>query len=93
MRHAPGGGRRRADLGRWALRAFAGAAAIACLSAGSCDDSTQGPDPEPEPDPEPIRVADFSRHDVNTTSPTYDTDVSPRDYLQSISAWYFGHAT
>ncbi|MBZ0268622.1 hypothetical protein K8I85_10740 [bacterium] len=88
MMHGPGG-RLRAGWGRCVLRAFAGAAAIACLSAGSCEDSTQNPDPGLEP----IRVADFSRHDVNDTSPTFDTDVSPRDYLQSISAWYFGHAT
>ena len=38
-------------------------------------------------------VADFSLLDVNSTSATYDQGVSPRDYLQQVSAWYFGHAT
>jgi hypothetical protein len=96
MRHAPHRPRRREHLLRWTWRAFASAAVIACLSAGSCD-KTQGPDsmpdPDPDPDPDPVQVADFSRHDVNSTSPTFDTDVSPRDHLGSVSAWYFGHAT
>lgn len=38
-------------------------------------------------------VADFNRTDVNATSSTYNQGVSPRDYLQQVSAWYFGHAT
>jgi hypothetical protein len=37
-------------------------------------------------------VPDFSLNDENTTSATYNTDVSPRDYLGQISAWYFGNA-
>ena len=36
---------------------------------------------------------DFHLTDVNTTSSTFDQDVSPRDYLEEVSAWYFGHAT
>ncbi len=35
-------------------------------------------------------VADFSIVDVNTTSPRYDTTVSPRDYLHQVSGYYFG---
>jgi hypothetical protein len=35
-------------------------------------------------------VADFSIVDVNTTSPRYDTAVSPRDYLHQVSGYYFG---
>ena len=38
-------------------------------------------------------VADFSLVDVNTTSPRFDTPVSPRDYIGRVTAWYFGHAT
>jgi hypothetical protein len=38
-------------------------------------------------------LADFRVPDVNQTSPTYNTLVSPRDHLGQISAWYFGHAT
>ncbi len=36
---------------------------------------------------------DFHLTDVNTTSASFDTAVSPRDYLEEVSAWYFGHAT
>jgi hypothetical protein len=38
-------------------------------------------------------VADFTLADVNTSSASYTQPVSPRDYLQQVSAWYFGHAT
>jgi hypothetical protein len=38
-------------------------------------------------------VPDFLLPDVNTNSSTFGADVSPRDYLGRISAWYFGHAT
>lgn len=38
-------------------------------------------------------VADWSLEDVNATSPTTGQSVSPRDYLQKVSGWYFGHAT
>ncbi len=39
------------------------------------------------------QVPDFSLTDVNTASATYNQAVSPRDYLQKVSGWYFGHAT
>ena len=35
----------------------------------------------------------FQLTDVNSASPTVNQPVSPRDYLQQVSAWYFGHAT
>ena len=38
-------------------------------------------------------MPDFALVDVNATSSTFDQAVSPRDYLQQVSAWYFGHAT
>ncbi len=38
-------------------------------------------------------VTDFSLIDVNATSSTYGQPVSPRDYLEQISGWYFGNAT
>lgn len=38
-------------------------------------------------------VADFSLLDVNPTSSTANQAVSPRDYLQRVSGWYFGHST
>jgi hypothetical protein len=39
------------------------------------------------------RAPAFSLPDVNPTSASFDQEVSPRDYLQKVSAWYFGHAT
>ena len=38
-------------------------------------------------------MPDFALVDVNSTSDTYNQSVSPRDYSQQISAWYFGHAS
>ncbi len=38
-------------------------------------------------------MSDFSLVDENETSPTWDLEVSPRDYLVKVSGWYFGHAT
>ena len=36
---------------------------------------------------------DFPLTDINDTSQSFDTFVSPRDYLEEVSAWYFGHST
>ena len=36
---------------------------------------------------------DFTLTDVNTNSATYNADVSPGDYLTTVSAWYFAPAT
>ena len=38
-------------------------------------------------------VPDFSLVDVNTTSEKFEQQVSPRDYIGRVTAWYFGHAT
>lgn len=38
-------------------------------------------------------VPDFLLPDVNSASPLSGQDVSPRQFAQKISAWYFGHAT
>lgn len=40
-----------------------------------------------------VPLADFSLADVNPASTTYQQNVSPRDYLDQTTAWYFGHAT
>lgn len=39
------------------------------------------------------QVADFELVDVNPNSTTHNQPVSPRDFLGSVSAWYFGHST
>ena len=38
-------------------------------------------------------VSDFALQDVNATSLTFGTPVSPRDYLQQVSGWFFGEST
>jgi len=38
-------------------------------------------------------VPDFSLMDTNPASPTGNQPVSPRDYLEHVSGWYFGHST
>ena len=37
--------------------------------------------------------SDFMLLDVNKNSPTFNMQVSPRDYLGKVSGWYFGRAT
>lgn len=39
------------------------------------------------------RLPDFSLADANPSSSTFGLDVSPRDYLGKVSAWYFGWST
>jgi len=38
-------------------------------------------------------MQDFSLLDVNSNSFSHDANVSPRQFVGQISAWYFGHAT
>lgn len=38
-------------------------------------------------------IPDFVVEDVNSTSATYEQQISPRDYLGKVSGWYFGYAT
>jgi hypothetical protein len=38
-------------------------------------------------------ATEFSLPDVNPNSPSLGSAITPRDRLQQISAWYFGHAT
>ena len=64
--------------------------AAAVLACGCSDDDPVDPGGGGPP---AGQVPDFALVDVNSTSATYDQAVSPRDYLQKVSAWYFGHAT
>jgi len=41
----------------------------------------------------PVMAANFSLEDLNDSSKTSGQAISPRDYLGSVSAWYFGHST
>ncbi len=50
---------------------------------------------EPVDDPQPSADAltDFAAGDVNPDSARFQEEVTPRDYLGQVSAWYFGHST
>ena len=48
-------------------------------------DGTPADPAEPAPD--------FQLEDVNASSATAGQQVSPRDYLEKVSGWYFGHST
>ncbi|MCA9729240.1 MAG: hypothetical protein KC729_16250 [Candidatus Eisenbacteria bacterium] len=70
------------------LRRYTGLLVLAStLMLVSCkDNATNVPDPgETRPD--------FTALDVNPNSATHGEMVSPSDYIGSISAYYFGHAT
>jgi len=47
----------------------------------------------PEGEQASVPMPDFSLIDVNPNSATYNQPVSPRDFLQQVSAFYFTHAT
>lgn len=39
------------------------------------------------------QMPDFSLVDDNANSPLFGDAISPRDYLQQVSGWYFIHTT
>lgn len=75
-------------LGFFVLTAF-------LLAFCACENETVTPSgtfDDPKDPPWEI-VPDFSLPDVNPNSASFGTNLSPLDFLGSISAWYFGHAT
>ena len=56
-------------------------------------DSSEPDDTETTPEAGPNARPDFSLTDVNSSSLTAGEQVSPRDYLEQVSGWYFTHAT
>jgi hypothetical protein len=60
------------------------------LATGCSDDS---PTEVQNDNPPPNMASDFLLADMNVISPTFAHTISPRDYLGSLSAWYFGHST
>lgn len=38
-------------------------------------------------------MPDFTMVDINPASTRYNQSISPRDYLEQVSGWYFGHST
>lgn len=39
------------------------------------------------------QMPDFQLVDDNLNSPLFGTTISPREYLQQVSGWYFIHTT
>jgi hypothetical protein len=78
-----------ADVAQRSLRILLALTAVVALGAGCKDDPTGDPGGGTPTGQAP----DFALADVNPTSATFAQSVSPRDYLQKVSAWYFGHAT
>lgn len=62
---------------------------VLLLVALGCGEESTSPTPV---DP-PGAMPDFSLLDVNPNSATYSQPVSPRRYLNWVSAYYFGSAT
>ncbi len=48
--------------------------------------------PSSAPEAEAAPMPDFELIDVNPNSATYNQGISPRDYLEQVSGWYFGEA-
>jgi hypothetical protein len=67
---------------RWMRRVPLLILVLAGCSGGSTATQTPG-------DPEPA----FQLQDVNENSTTFGTDVSPRNHMGRVSAWYFGRST
>jgi hypothetical protein len=72
---------------RTRLLSFITAVVLATLL-GCHQDATAPPPVDPT-----VPKPDFSLLDVNPNSATHGVQVSPRQYLNSVSAYYFGHAT
>jgi predicted small lipoprotein YifL len=70
------------------LRRLAAAAVLLAALAG-CFGHKDSPTRPPADQPAP----DFSLVDQNPNSTTVGKAVSPRQQLNKVSAWYFGHAT
>lgn len=63
------------------------AALTLALAAGCRDDSPTSNQDDGD------RAPAFRLVDLNSSSPTHDQSISPRDHLGRVSAWYFGHST
>ncbi len=59
---------------------------LALLFAAACGGGSSGP-------PAPQLAPDFLLPDVNPNSATGGQNVSPRNYVGNVSAYYFGAAT
>lgn len=60
---------------------------------GDSGASDSGADDTGDTPVEPVLMADFQLADLNPSSVRYGETVSPRDYLERASGWYFIHST
>ena len=73
-------------------------AAAAALASVGCHNDLTGARPASNA-PDTGAVADsgampcFALEDVNPNSTTFGKQVTPRQFLGQISAWYFGHSS
>lgn len=63
---------------------------LVALALTACGGSSSSPPSTIDPGE---MAPDFALEDANPNSPTATEDVSPRDYVGKVSAYYFGHAT
>jgi hypothetical protein len=63
---------------------------LASLSVSCGDDKPTKPEPSGNP---AAVVPDFTLADRNPNSPTFEADISPRNYLGKVSCYYFTAAT
>jgi hypothetical protein len=75
-------------LVRFPLRALSLALLLGLAACGGGEELTNNPGPT-----QGQQAPDFSIEDVNPNSATSASQVSPRQHVGRISAWYFGHAT
>lgn len=60
------------------------------LALAACAPTTIEPSPAPG-DGQPM--PEFSLEDRNPSSGTYGQQISPRDHLAEVTAWYFSHVS
>jgi hypothetical protein len=66
--------------------------AVVVLSSACDDDKSTKPPSEPVVTP-PTVMPDFTLADRNPNSPTFEANISPRNYLEKVSCYYFTAAT
>ena len=44
-------------------------------------------------DPDPVMVSDFNLPDINAVSTSFGQTISPRDFIEQATGWYFIKAT
>jgi hypothetical protein len=86
----------RYGLATWrslALRRDAATAVLLALASAGCGDDRPATGSCSNPAALVGALPAFCLYDLNPSSPTSGQAVSPRDYLEKVSGWYFSQAT